>query len=1018
MLHQQIFSSQLDKSQTFWLILIVLSFFFIVAMVVLIADIAKKPHRGNEQKITVTVHVYRPPNKTNHMVGVQVKVTKPGSGVLSQSTDDGGIATFSFPSQEKGKEATFCAWWNDHCSEEVMGILKEGLHCEIAWDERKSDEKATPLKTSSDEGEARQSYLNAVIADCRTLRLDVLDERAGDPNAARLSLEDVYIALNTTTSRVGRDRRGREKPPSEDSGAFEREDEPPLSVLEALLSAPDRKMVLLGSPGTGKSTFVRFLSLRMAQELTGAKRALEQWEGPAVIPIIVSLGRFAETLELTIKQGSAKLLEKFIQESLTQDERTRLFAHRLLDVSKAEGALFFFDGLDEVADLTLRPVIVQAIDAFVQNYCVNPNSHFLVTCRTYSYQDPNWQLPRWVGHEIALLSDGQIQEFVTAWYEQHALLDQTRPRQYFDKRRDQLLQALKPAEPRQLFRIARYPIILTIMAIVHASYDLPDSRAQVYMRCVDILLVKWQAKRMIQGQEQTRDILKELDIPGSRLQKALFEIAYKAHLGRQASDSEGDGLVTGGLVTSVMEEHLGDNEKLKIFLDYCQSSNGLLMLSGVVKPEKSDSDLPPRRVYTFPHLTFEEYLASRYLEMIDPREIGELLDTAHDRWRTITTMLVEYLCYERNDRLRVNSILEELSTARKGPRKDTDWLAIWLAAELLLVYRRAIRKPASPHEEEIVNGLRDLVLTGALQPRERASAGVTLARLGDPRPEVMTVDGMRFCFVPAGEFWYGEGDKAEKISMPAFWMGEFPVSNAQFVEFVAEEGYLEEGWWPEARDEKFWSKAGFKGRSDDEFRTAPFGFREPFGLLNHPVVGVSWYEAMAFTHWLTARWQGNGWLPALWRVSLPHEQQWEKAARGGLEIPDPAEALPQRWEHIRGSLMPDRALMPNPAERREYPWLGEFQSNRANTYESGIGATSALGCFPLGACPFGIQELSGNVWEWQENWADKDRSGKRLRGGSWNYSQYIRPRFGPGQLRYPYYRFNYLGFRCVLSQKS
>ena len=103
-------------------------------------------------------------------------------------------------------------------------------------------------------------------------------------------------------------------------------------------------------------------------------------------------------------------------------------------------------------------------------------------------------------------------------------------------------------------------------------------------------------------------------------------------------------------------------------------------------------------------------------------------------------------------------------------------------------------------------------------------------------------------------------------------------------------------------------------------------------LANHPVVGVSWYEAVAFCRWMTEQFQEKGQLDRDHRISLPTEPQWEKAARGETG--------------------------------RIYPWGDEPDPERANYEDTGIGTTSAVGCFPDGASPYGVLDMSGNVWEW------------------------------------------------------
>ena len=143
---------------------------------------------------------------------------------------------------------------------------------------------------------------------------------------------------------------------------------------------------------------------------------------------------------------------------------------------------------------------------------------------------------------------------------------------------------------------------------------------------------------------------------------------------------------------------------------------------------------------------------------------------------------------------------------------------------------------------------------------------------------------------------------------------------------------------------------------------------------------MSWYQAVAFCRWLSAQ--------LGYTVTLPTEQQWEKAARG--------------------------------TDGRLYPYEGEFDAAKGNTRETGIGQTSAVGLFPDGASPYGVLDLSGNVLEWCLNQYDDptqtavDASGKSrvVRGGSWDDNR----DFARAVFRYglnPDFRYGYFGFRVV-----
>jgi formylglycine-generating enzyme required for sulfatase activity len=115
-----------------------------------------------------------------------------------------------------------------------------------------------------------------------------------------------------------------------------------------------------------------------------------------------------------------------------------------------------------------------------------------------------------------------------------------------------------------------------------------------------------------------------------------------------------------------------------------------------------------------------------------------------------------------------------------------------------------------------------------------------------------------------------------------------------------------------------------KAFNEDEPRAQPFDFGAPFNLPNHPVVGVTWYEALAFCRWLTERWREEGVLPDRWLVRLPSEAEWEKAARGGIQIPA-GPVIGRNWLAQAQS-----QLYQNGEPQRRYPWGEEPDLNRAN----------------------------------------------------------------------------------------
>jgi formylglycine-generating enzyme required for sulfatase activity len=187
-----------------------------------------------------------------------------------------------------------------------------------------------------------------------------------------------------------------------------------------------------------------------------------------------------------------------------------------------------------------------------------------------------------------------------------------------------------------------------------------------------------------------------------------------------------------------------------------------------------------------------------------------------------------------------------------------------------------------------------------------------------------------FVKIPAGPFLMGSDKKNDPqtydnetpqhtLTLPGYYISRYPVTVAQFRAFVEQSGYEPE--------------------DPDSLR----------GLANHPVVYISWYEAVRYCQWLTEHlheWPDTPEPLATllrregWQVTLPSEAEWEKAARG-----------------TKGLI---------------YPWGDEFDATRANTSETGIGRPSAVGCFPRGASPYGCLDMAGNVWEWTRSLWRKD----------------------------------------------
>lgn len=311
----------------------------------------------------------------------------------------------------------------------------------------------------------RPCYLESLIGDCRRARLIGLAPSASDPTRGGMTLESLYMALDTKTQVEVQQKEGKRE------RALRQERETRLlSALEALSQAPERRIVLLGQPGAGKSMFVRYLTLRMAQALADRSRNLAEdlpgWQHAPLLLLIVPLGRLAESISTGTERGSAELVERFIRATVDADDRLASYGDVLLDELRNDGGIVCFDGLDEVASLDLRPVVRESVEAFAERYAHNGATAFLVTCRMYSYNDARWQLSGWPVYELAPFGPPRIEAFVNAWHSELQRVDPAGAENYARKRAH-LLEALRPGDRRRLYEIAPNPLILTVMAVVH-----------------------------------------------------------------------------------------------------------------------------------------------------------------------------------------------------------------------------------------------------------------------------------------------------------------------------------------------------------------------------------------------------------------------------------------------------------------------------------------------------------------------------------------------------------------------
>ena len=826
-----------------------------------------------------------------------------------------------------------------------------------------------------DPAEALAIYRQVLVSTCRHLPLRGVDLGASDPTGGqkRFDLAQVYVDLDTKTQvpLTEEEKRQRER-----RVPLEEREARPIGVLEATVS--NRHLVILGDPGSGKSTFLSHLALCLAAyglEPEGSESECRDWlarlpgwpeKEANALPIPVVLRDLGRWLPEGVKKAEPHHLWDFILSRLKAQNLA--FAAEPLHQALEEGkAVVLLDGLDEIPTKTQRTFIRDAVAAFAWRY---PRSRLAVTCRTLSYQEPAWQLEGFPAFELAPFDEEKIDRFIGAWYNELAQFGVVKTEEAGGLAR-RLQEAVRRPD---LWRLAPNPLLLTVMALVHTHKGrLPDARALLYEDTVDVLLWRWEQIKAggEEGAPRLRHLLLEAGRTDVDLKRVLWRLAFEAHReggagARPEQSRRGEALADIGEL-QLQKELAGLHPKES--RDWAHQVIEAMKLRAGLLLERAPE------VYTFPHRTFQEYLAGVHLsaQADFARQAMQLVEEGAF-WREVVLLAVGRLVYLAGDTDKPLALVGELCPQQVGDDAMA-WRKVWLAGEVLVEMGvNRVRDSALGRDlaGRVSYRLADLVGEGRLSPVERAAAGDALARLGDPRSGVgLREDGLPdivWYEVPAGPFIMGSPDDSlaffgketpqREVKLPAFRMGRYPVTNAQYAAFVAAGGYQEH---------RYWTEAGWRWKGS---RTGPETYGGVYDLPNHPAVMVTWYEALAFCRWLDEQLHQRGELPGGEHVTLPTEAQWEKAARGG--------------------------------DGRRYPWGNEPDPNRANYDETGVGTTSAVGMFPGGASPYGVHDMSGNVWEWcRTKWresyrepADESLEGdapRVLRGGAFgNDEGYVR----------------------------
>ncbi|WP_233094047.1 HEAT repeat domain-containing protein [Azotobacter chroococcum] len=377
----------------------------------------------------------------------------------------------------------------------------------------------------------------------------------------------------------------------------------PRPVLEIMNDPALTRLVILGDPGSGKSTLLQYLLLTWAERISPdpAREAL---------PLLIELREYGRLRS----EGKAHDFLGYLHDGTSV--RWHFDQNRLDEWLKTNPSVILFDGLDEIFDSTLRRETSTAIHRFADEY---PLARVVVTSRIIGYQHQTWSDEHFRHFMLQELDETQIADFVARWhlaaYEEAAK---------GKEKRALLARAIEDSTA--IRELAGNPLLLTMMAILNRTQDLPRDRAELYEQCARLLLHKWKVDLAF--------------APDPELAKASLDYQDKRnlmfHVARRMQTS-GHGLAGNLIDEAALEATLAD---------------GLKSVSGL-RPERAARALIEQlrgrsfmlcsiggRSYAFVHRTFLEYFCAAEIHMRFEKEqslsIEELKTGIFGHWQEET----------------------------------------------------------------------------------------------------------------------------------------------------------------------------------------------------------------------------------------------------------------------------------------------------------------------------------------------------------------------------------------------
>ncbi|NEO14543.1 MULTISPECIES: HEAT repeat domain-containing protein [unclassified Moorena] len=391
-------------------------------------------------------------------------------------------------------------------------------------------------------------------------------------------------------------------------------------LAQQLLSqSQSRRVVILGAPGSGKTTLMSYFAVMLAEskaEVLGLDGDTD-W-----LPILIRMRDFGINLDKNLIDYARGFAENTMS---VQRLPVGFFEHWLSDGR----ALILLDGLDEVAEEAKRNDVVRRIENFLGQFDRN---RAIITSRPAGYRRDFFRTEEFPHYQIEPFDDSKISAFIDNWYNSR-FQDQAEA----ERRKESLRKALDDNDRIKL--LARNPLLLTIIALIHRYQAvLPKERYKLYDKAVETLLTSWDANKELSSDKWLTYL--SLD----DLRRLMEWLAYWIHTQGNAEDKDSGTLIDQDDLIKQLAEQIKTlkqvdlykaKQEAKRFVELIRKRTGLLNEQG-------------QDCYGFVHKTFQEYLCAQEINYQAENEydfgivLNHIREHLHDsHWREVLLLLIE-----------------------------------------------------------------------------------------------------------------------------------------------------------------------------------------------------------------------------------------------------------------------------------------------------------------------------------------------------------------------------------------